>query len=241
MMGKILIYGCSNAGGRPENEDSYGLFMEDGRAFAVVADGLGGHGEGKKASSSAVSHLMELKNQAGMPDQETIRKKLCEANEEILKTRQSRYSMKTTVVFLCITETEATWAHIGDSRLYHFFEGELCDCTLDHSVSQLAVALGEIERKQIPGHKERSRLLRVLGDDEVLPDIREKVSLSSGSHAFLLCSDGFWEHVTENEMLADLYCSRTPKEWVENMCLRLCQRITESSDNFTAAAVFVEV
>lgn len=240
-MGKILVYGCSNAGGRPENEDSFEICMDNGRAFAAVADGLGGHGEGKQASSSAVRHLMELKKEDGIPDQAAIMDKLCQANEEILKRRQSRYSMKTTVVFLGVTQQEAVWAHIGDSRLYHFWNGKLCDYTLDHSVSQLAVALGEIERRQIPGHKERSRLLRVLGDDEVSPDIQEKVLLSKGTHAFLLCSDGFWEHVTENEMQADLYCSRTPKEWVESMCLRLSYRITENSDNFTAAAVFVEV
>ena len=112
-MGNVTTYGYSDAGGRPENEDHGGIFVTSKNLIAVVADGLGGQGEGGAASALAL--------------------------EVLLQRQENQTHMKTTAVYLCICEGNAVWAHIGDSRLYHFYQNRLCDFTLDHSVSHVEV------------------------------------------------------------------------------------------------------
>ena len=58
--------------------------------------------------------------------------------------------------------------------------------------------------------------------------------------AFLLCSDGFWEHVYQEEMLADLLKAETPKQWAEGMLLRHIRRTPPGNDNFSLITVFAE-
>ena len=227
-------------GGRPYNEDTCGLFSNGENYTAIVADGLGGHGGGKQASEIAVRYLSACGANGNLPEAAEIEACMRAINEEIYKRRENKNHMKTTAVYLCIHGDTAMWAHIGDSRLYHFVNGRLCDYTLDHSVSQVAVAMGEITRDQIPGHPDRSRVLRVLGDDELQPEIHEPVRLARGRHAFLLCTDGFWESVREDEMQLDLYKSNSPGEWVDAMCHRLLLRMDEKHDNNTAVAVFAD-
>lgn len=240
MQVRVEGYGYSCQGGRTENEDSYGMAAYGNNYCAVVADGLGGHGEGKEASLTAVKYLSACGKSGELPTEEEIYHAFEAANKEIMIKRLDENHMKTTAVYLCIHGNQAVWAHIGDSRLYHFLNGRLCDYTLDHSVSQMAVALGEISRREIPGHCDRSRLLRVLGDEELKPEIRKPVLLGKGSHAFLLCTDGFWESVTEDEMLLDLCKAASPEEWLHSMYLRIMKRQGEGHDNHTATAVFAE-
>ena len=57
--------------------------------------------------------------------------------------------------------------------------------------------------------------------------------------AFLMCTDGFWEYVTEAEMTVDLAKSYTPMEWLERMELRLIARAAAGNDNYSAMAVFI--
>lgn len=242
-MGKTMAdsYGYSSNGGRSENEDSFGIFAYESMTSVIVADGLGGHGGGKQASEIAVKHFAQCASTGELPKDEVILACFHRANQEILSNRLNANHMKTTVVYLAIRDSFAKWAHIGDSRLYHFWNEELCDYTLDHSVSQMAVVLGEITRDQIRGHCERSRLLRVLGSEEITPEFHDEIQLKPGRHAFLLCSDGFWESVLEDEMVMDLYKSATAEEWLSAMRYRLMKRIDPDHDNHTAVAVFVRV
>lgn len=233
-------YGYTCRGGRQENEDSYGIFSRGENFCAAVADGLGGHGDGGRASKIAVRHLLNCGAKSDFPVKEDIQAHFTAANEEIINSRTDRNRMKTTAVWLGIWGGQAIWAHIGDSRLYHFVDETLCDCTLDHSVSQMAVALGEIRREEIPGHCDRSRLLRVLGDEELSPEIHNPVDLKPGRHAFLLCTDGFWESITEDEMLLDLYKSKSPREWIYAMSFRVLKRQGAGHDNHTAVGIFAE-
>ena len=150
--------------------------------------------------------------------------------------------MKTTLVVLLLNHGRAMWAHIGDSRLYHFSGGKLIEQTFDHSVSQMAVLRGEIKQEDIRGHVDRSRLLRAIGrEDTIKIDISEIIDLGDGEHAFLLCTDGFWEYVTEQEMEKDLKRSSSPREWLDRMVKRLNKRTkNKNNDNNTAVAVMYE-
>ena len=163
------------------------------------------------------------------------------ANEAVLAIQTPACAMKTTAVVLTVEDNKAVWAHVGDSRLYHFYNGKLVFQTKDHSVAQMGVLLGDITPDEIRFHPDRSRVLRALGQDgELKVDAAER-ELEKGKHAFLLCSDGFWEYVLEPEMEQDLSAAREPDEWIERMRKRLNERIPEDNDNNTAAVAWLEI
>lgn len=238
---KIEIYGYSALGNRQENEDSFDCqqFGDDG-LYAIVADGLGGHGGGKEASGIAVKVLRNCEPLPSLPTEEQLLKYLEEANQEIISKRNSPSHMKTTVVFLFVKNGQAVWGHIGDSRLYHFYNGRLANYTLDHSVCQIKVKLGEITRREISEQPDRNKLLKVLGDNTISPEIHPAVELAAGRHAFLLCTDGLWERLQEDEILLDLHKCDTPEQWVTSLRRRAEIRKHSDVDNNTAAAVFID-
>ena len=148
--------------------------------------------------------------------------------------------MKTTLVVLSVEDDLAKWMHVGDSRLYHFTDGKLRRQTMDHSVSQVAVLMGEITQNEIRFHEDRNRVLRALGSENAKPDISSTIKLSGQRDAFLLCTDGFWEYVYENEMEQSLEKAENPGQWLDEMLKTLRTRVPEDNDNFSAAIVFAE-
>jgi serine/threonine protein phosphatase PrpC len=167
-----------------------------------------------------------------------------DSQEAILREQQlrnARGEMKTTLTLLTIVGSQAQWGHIGDTRLYWFTDSRLKQRTLDHSVPQMLVATGEIREKDIRGHEDRNRLLRVMGIEWLSPryELSEQVTLN-GSDSFLLCTDGFWGYVSEKAMLRALKSARTPESWLAQM-LAVAERnaLGHNRDNFSAIAVFV--
>lgn len=233
-----LIHGAffSDKGTRDENEDSVLLKEEKNRIAVVVADGLGGQGGGRQASNIAVNRICEFLLSENC--EEEIHERFEAANTEILNGQIPGRKMMSTAVALFVDGGRAVWAHMGDSRLYHFINGKLVFQTFDHSVSQMAVFRGAITQGEIRFHEDRNRVLRALGGDEEAREETGNSELDEGSHAFLLCTDGFWEYVLETEMEQALSQSATPEEWLVNMCNTLQQRNSPEHDNFTAAAVF---
>lgn len=229
----------TDIGGRSHNEDSCRFLAADADCLlAVVADGLGGHGGGERASSTAVESICTGWN--GQAAAGELVRLIQTAHRSVLALQTSLCAMKTTAVVLALAGDRAVWAHAGDSRLYHFRDGKRVFQTRDHSASQIAVMLGEITVDQIRFHEDRNKVLRALGQEgELKVDTREEI-LCPGRHAFLLCTDGFWEYVTEAEMEADLAAAADPADWLGQMRARLRARVPADNDNNTAAAVWLE-
>ena len=126
------------------------------------------------------------------------------------------------------------------SRLYHFVDGQQVFCTFDHSVSRMAVLAGEITMDDIRFHSDRNKLIKVIGKSkDTVPEYGECI-LKPGKHAFLLCTDGFWEYVTEKEMEKTLKKASSPEKWILAMRKILAGRVDGTQDNNSAIAVFVE-
>lgn len=235
----LNIASYTDVGGRERNEDTVRyVTQENEKLCLVLADGLGGHGGGQQASSTAAEFI--CRSWKGAADPEMIKTLVQEANQRVLAIQTSQCAMKTTVVVLTVAEKEAVWAHVGDSRLYCFCGGKLIFQTRDHSVAQMSVLLGNITADQIRFHEDRSRVLRALGQDGELAVEIGRQDLKNGRYAFLLCSDGFWEYVLEAEMEADLEKASDPGDWLERMRRRLTERVPADHDNNTAAAVWVD-
>lgn len=232
----------THIGGRRANQDALWCNIRDSRnAVAIVCDGLERNGRGSLAAQIAVKHLSEAIYCDQLPGRELITGFLRRANQELQIYRTDAVRMKTSVVFLAIRDASAVWAHIGNARLYHFYNGELTDYTKDHTAAQLQVEAGELRRDQIGQSPDRSRIIRLLGNEDLNPTIREPVFLDRGRHAFLLCTDGFWEGVPEDEIRMDLRKSATPEEWLMYLRGRRDLRIRADEDNNTAVAIFVEI
>ena len=230
----------TDTGGRSENEDSTRQARRgEDRLCLVVADGLGGHGGGAQASAAAADAI--CREWGGDADSEALKRLVQMGHQAVAAIQTPQCAMKSTVVALELAGARAAWAHAGDSRLYHFADGRLVFQTRDHSASQIAVFMGEITVDQIRFHEDRNRVLRALGQDEMPMVEAKEIELSPGRHAFLLCSDGFWEYVLEHEMAADLAHAGDPLDWLARMRSRLMDRIPADNDNNTAAAAWVDI
>ena len=156
---------CCCQGGRPYNEDSIGISDSiDPVGTFALADGLGGHGMGDIASSTAIKCAMESSHL--LRGNDFLAECFITAQETILSEQlrlHAKSKKKTTMVVLHIEHGRAYYAHIGDSRLYHFSRRGCKQLTMDHSVPQMLVAAGEINPSEIRHHPDRNKLLRVLG------------------------------------------------------------------------------
>ena len=140
---------CSLKGARSCNEDTV-LSMEAGNGFfAVVADGLGGHGGGAIASRVAAETLQAGYLADPRVSREGLEALFDRANRAVLEQQTPQTRMQSTVVALFDDGECLAFAHAGDSRLYHFFDGRLVFQTVDHSVTQMA-ALGRNQREGNP-------------------------------------------------------------------------------------------
>ena len=229
----------SDIGGRTCNEDSVRIVARNGGTLLILCDGLGGHGGGDAASRAAVELVCDKWNGTAEPSH--LEELLLAAHEKICSMQTPACKMKSTAVMLVIKNGTAAWAFAGDTRLYHFIDGVLVGQTRDHSASQVAVFLGEITPDQIRFHADRSKIFRALGLEGELAIDTASEALAQGKHAFLLCSDGFWEYVLEAEMTAELRRAASPDEWIASMRKILAGRIPADNDNNTAAAAWVNI
>ncbi len=222
----IDFYTYSGKGGRPVNEDS----VVTGENYFVVSDGLGGHDNGEIASGAAVRYISE--NYRSDISNDTISQLLIGADNAV---KLSGEGGKATIAAIFTDGETIRIDNIGDSRVYYFRRGSIYFRTKDHSVCQASVDMGEMTDFDVRSSADRSGLFKVLGDTEPLklPKPYETIDPLDGD-AFLICSDGFWEHVYEMEMEADLLKSENANEWLDHMLKRLLLRSENNGDNFSA-------
>lgn len=242
---KLTYATLSNPAGRKVNEDASNSHqLAAGQGCWVVADGLGGHGGGDVASRIAVDTIVDAYRNSPEFSATYLGKLMELAQQAIVARQQDDYclsAMRSTAVVLLLDDAKALWAHLGDTRLYHFANGHIVFQTRDHSVPQAMVDARDIGYDDIRHHEDRNRLTRSLGNDGKVRTaiLDQPVALGEGD-AFLMCTDGFWEFVTEPEMEATLAESDTPEKWLVKMETILLGNAPAGHDNYTATAIFVE-
>lgn len=222
----------TSAGGSDHNEDS----VYCGRGIYAAADGLGGHSGGAAASQAAVNYIANAAKHSGGVLEVGMAELFEGANTAVRKLGGGL----TTIAAGALREGKFILGNVGDSRVYYFRNGRVIAQTRDHSVCQAAVELGQLTPEQIRGSEDRVKLLKVLGNFDRLELKRqpEQIPAMNGD-AFLICTDGFWEHVHEREMECDLVKSDSPTEWRDRMLKRLLLRTGNSGDNYTALCGFI--
>jgi len=208
---ELEVISLTDQGGRGNNEDSEGVQSFSAQILlCATADGLGGYAGGEYASGIAIKTIMDyFREYIDLETPEQLLKNSFErANQAIVdKTLEDPMieRMRTTAVALFIKQGLAYWAHVGDSRMYHVRNGVIQFQTQDHSVVQLLVNTGEITPSEMRGHPDRNRLLKVMGshDEFRVAYQSEGIPIQKGDF-FVLCSDGFWDLVTEADMTSAL-------------------------------------
>lgn len=183
---------ASNVGKiRSNNQDS----GYAGHTLFLVADGMGGHAGGDVASAIATKRIIEADRTYQSPqDAEfALQAALIAANSQLAETvfeHAELTGMGTTVSALVVIDDQVAIAHIGDSRIYLFRDGELSQITTDHTFVQRLVDSGRITEAEAMVHPRRSVLMRVLGDVEASPEIDTSILATRAGDRWLLCSDG---------------------------------------------------
>lgn len=245
-MSRIRMCSATHVGARQRNEDNLRLGLGPGGAFAVLADGAGGHANGAEASHHTVSVIEQLLSspQARFAP-ETLSQAIRAAHAELHRHQGGTHasaSMHSTAVVLWVDSAEqhALWSHVGDSRLYRFRHGRSDLLTVDDSVVQRMVQAGLLSADHARNHPQKNHLLAALGiEGDVEPHtVARAVHLLEGD-AFLLCSDGWWDHFEPQELGDALARAQSPQEWLDDMQAQVMRRAGPQQDNFTAIAVWV--
>ncbi|HIW59512.1 MAG TPA: Stp1/IreP family PP2C-type Ser/Thr phosphatase [Candidatus Anaerobutyricum avicola] len=168
----------------------------------IVADGMGGHRAGDKASSYSVTRFVELAKQA---EKElpflSMEKLLQQVNREVfeMSRREDEYAgMGTTFVAATVVDHVVYVMNVGDSRLY-YYDGALKQVTMDHSLVEELVRAGELDRAESRNHPQKNIITKAVGvTDDVSPDFF-MLDIEEGQR-ILLCSDGLSNMVDDDRL-----------------------------------------
>lgn len=190
---------------RKNNQDS--IFFSDEPVGSlpnlyIVADGMGGHRAGDKASRMAIDITVEFIKKSTLENPIAILKRaMIYANNEIYKSANKDpdlIGMGTTMVAAVALEGKLYVANVGDSRLY-VVNNDIRQITMDHSLVEEMIRSGELERKKGRNHPEKNIITKAMGSrDEVVPDFFE-IDMEPDDK-YVLCSDGLSNMVEDDEI-----------------------------------------
>ncbi|MFQ5993569.1 MAG: PP2C family protein-serine/threonine phosphatase [Acidiferrobacterales bacterium] len=240
---KYQLAGHTSPGSRPSNQDRIAYSERDNAVLMAVADGLGGHAGGELAADvltqTAVQAFERIKQPTITQPSAFLALTILQAHNAIVqaaKRHDPPIEPRTTCVLCLLQNGYAYWAHVGDSRLYHFHNNMLLTRTLDHTATERLRTDGVITEEEMLSHPEKSRLLKCVGGPQ-----KPTISLSEEtplqrSDVLLLCSDGLWEAFATEEMVRYLKY-KSLDEGIEEMAIEAEDRRKGYSDNISAVAL----
>lgn len=232
---------------RATNEDAVGhvlperpdLLRRRGAVFAV-ADGVGGHAAGEVASATAIRDVLAAYYSPSAPHavEAALTGAIQAANAHIHAMAAGDDAglagMQTTVSVLVLADRHSFVGHAGDTRVYRLRGATLSQLTADHSEAAELVRLRLVAPDQAASHPRRSVLTRTLGATARLRPDFARAPLEDGD-TFLLCSDGLWGEVVDDELAAVM--ADPPDAGCERLVAMACDR--GGGDNVTVAIIRV--
>jgi protein phosphatase len=233
---------------RQRNEDSSGFSRPTGKkereergSIFVVADGMGGHRGGDIASRIAVDTVITTYYASGETNpKKALQQSFSEANQAILDKSRNEvnlFGMGTTCTAMVVINSDAYFAHVGDSRAYVLRGGELNQITEDHSLVGEMVKSGIISNEDAVNHPKRNVITRSLGTHpDLVTDFPDSPFKLEGGDIFLLCTDGLTSLVNDSE-LKEILASQSPPD----ACNSLVERANQNGgkDNVTVQVLHV--
>jgi len=202
---------------RHHNEDS--LLCNNELSLFAVADGMGGHLGGERASRMAVEILereIEKARQEGLlatpfgepapgephPIRALLRRAVIAADRTIYEAAMANPAlagMGTTLTVLLFAGNQLHMGHVGDSRAYLYRDGRARQLTEDHSWIQEQVRAGLISAEEAKESRFRNIITRSVGfEPSVEPDLAA-IPVEAGD-CFVVCSDGLSNYLSADEL-----------------------------------------
>lgn len=197
---------------RENNEDSYLYWEAEGDEefrrkgrLAVIADGMGGYDGGQEASRLAVETVRSVYDKVFRDGAEAALMEAFAAAHERIRSYADEHpqfhGMGTTCTALAVLERNVHFAHVGDSRLYLVRNGQISRLTRDHSYVSRLVESGIVRSEDAETHPQRHILTAALGSGmEVAADISQHALTLEEGDKLVLCTDGLWGVVNEQEV-----------------------------------------
>mgnify|MGYP001288649688 FL=1 len=175
------------------NEDA--LFVNEREGLWLVADGIGGHGNGEKASGIVVEHV------ASYRQSDSIEKCLADIEARLLQANETCRSIPgggtlgSTVAALLVCQSEAGFLWAGDSRTYRLRDGDLTLVTEDHNLAQERCRRGEISQDAAQRLPSANVLTRAVG---IHKDLRLEAHVAEivAGDRYLISTDGLYKELT---------------------------------------------
>lgn len=208
------ITAFSNIGKREENQDRYCVLqsLDQQSLLCVVADGMGGHKGGALAAQTIIDTAETLWSEqlqqsgcdlvsAGAFLQKLVDQSHLTVNElGEANGLEPRSTIAALYFFQDTDQYKAISIHAGDSRITQYSATEKVAKTFDHSLAQLKVLRGKITEAELANDPDQGTVISNIGGED-LPDAEiTHWNLTEGAR-FTLCSDGFWEVFTDDEVL----------------------------------------
>ena len=244
------------------NEDSGGFFAfqisEQDRTevyLGIVADGIGGHQAGERASRLGIAVVEQYFRQVNSPDlRQHFQESFHQANTQIVNEGQSNPKLRgmgTTMTAAAIMDGKLYIANVGDSRAYLIRNGTIQQLSVDHTWAQEAIEAGRLTPEEARQHPNRNVIKRYMGiqaamevdfrvanpdDPSQMPsETNQGFSLRRGD-TILLCSDGLSDMISDGKILEETL-RNPPQEAAEQLVLRA--REAGGYDNITVVIMQV--
>jgi serine/threonine protein phosphatase PrpC len=239
----------THAGGRETNEDALGSAARGGLACFAVSDGVGGQHGGEVAARIVVDTVTGEFTLNPACDPCSLRSYIEAANTRVAARKAEERGlaeMAATAAVLLIDQMNrlALWAHMGDTRIYLFRDGRLHSVTKDHSLVQQMVDAGYCKAAQLRTHPMRNALCQAIdGDGDRSADVMAAPLPIQAGDRFLLCTDGFWEWITEEDMEEAAAAADSAAQWLAKLQALVetnGSRAPAPADNYTAFAIGVD-
>ena len=237
---KYQLASHSLAGGRATNQDRIVCAERDNAMLLVLADGLGGHEGGALAAeilTQSAQYAFEAVRQPAITKPSAfLALTIMQAHKAVYARGQAQVppiTPRTTCVLCLVQNGYAYWAHVGDSRLYHFRNGQVLTRTHDHTVTEQLRLDGLLSEEEMKRHPEKARLLKAVGGPHTpAVTLGEETVLQRGD-SLLLCTDGLWEALSAEALFGYLKYPSLD-EGVEEMLLAAEHHMKERADNLSA-------
>ncbi|MBV9081174.1 MAG: serine/threonine-protein phosphatase, partial [Acidobacteriaceae bacterium] len=191
---------------RGVNEDR--VLVDESRGIFLVVDGMGGRAAGETAAETAVRSISEQFTGAGADVEQRIRLAITQANNRIYELAQSdqTYSgMACVLTLVALEDQQVTVGHVGDTRLYLIWNGNVRKITSDHSPVGEQEQQGELTEEQAMRHPRRNEVFRDVGSRLHNPDDPNFIEVRQfpfrPDAAMLLCSDGLTDVLTSSQIM----------------------------------------
>ena len=222
---------------RPVNQDRF-LSIPKRGLFAVF-DGVGGQRAGEVASQTAAETIEEAftHNTANGASTELIRRAIDFANRDVFELAESDpayKTMATTVALIHVDGNRVTVAHVGDSRVYRLEDGRFYRETVDHTDLNDDIRAGRAASDGGAGLANRNIINRALGVESGVEAEIKTIQAGEGTR-FLLCSDGIYRHMSDDEIAHVLAEYKDPQRAADELKRIVHKR--GADDNLTAVVV----